>query len=132
MNAGAPAKPAATPAATPAPAKPAPPAPEPARPPRSAPVPGEYLYALTSAEDLAARQRAADAAAADAARRSGLAGLTLRTAWEDLREFLVGVPADLTAATGRRVPLGELLCRNDRLRGLGVALVLAALLGLAL
>lgn len=85
------------------------------------------LYAgLTSAERLAARQAAAEAATDASARRSSLAGLTLRTAWEDAREVLVGVPADLL--NGPDASLAAVFGRADRLRGLGVlALGLAVL-----
>jgi len=85
---------------------------------------------LTSAQELAARQRQADADAEESSRRSGLGGLTIRTALQDLREVVVGVPADLLE--DREVPLADLLARNDRLRGLGLLLLLAAVLSVAI
>lgn len=74
---------------------------------------------LTSAEDIAARQVRADREYTDRAHRSSLAGLTLRTALEDLREVVVGIPSDLYGASGD-LALWDVLTRNDRLRGLGL------------
>lgn len=92
---------------------------------------------LTSAQELARRQAAADREFADRARRSSLAGLTIRTALEDVREVLVGVPADLFGASssegdGGALPLAHLLAKNDRLRGLGLLCLAASLLAVAL
>lgn len=82
---------------------------------------------LTSAVDIARRQKAADEARAVRAKRSSLQGLTLRTALEDIREVLVGLPRDLYAAPEGRT-LADLLSKNDRLRGLGLlAAVLASI-----
>lgn len=85
---------------------------------------------LTSAEDLAARQDGANREAEARARRSSMAGLTLRTALEDVREAVVGVPADVYGQSGP-LSLAALLAKNDRLRGLGLLLLLLALLSLA-
>lgn len=85
---------------------------------------------LTSAVDIARRQKAADEARAVRAKRSSLQGLTLRTALEDIREVLVGLPRDLYASAGgpESLTLVDLLAKNDRLRGLGLlAAVLASI-----
>lgn len=84
---------------------------------------------LTSAVDIARRQAEADRVADAAARRSSMEGLTLRTALEDAREVLFGMPADLWG--GDAVALSDLLLKRDRLRGLGVLLVALALVALA-
>lgn len=84
---------------------------------------------LTSSVDIAARQAEANRVADAALRRSGMEGLTLRTAIQDAREALVGIPADLAA--GRPASLGDLLLKNDRLRGLGVVAIVVGLVVLA-
>lgn len=88
-----------------------------------APTSAAPQYAgLTSAVDIAARQRAANLASEEAARRSGLEGLTPRVAMQDVHEALVGLVGDVL---DRRVPLAEACTKNDRLRGLGLVLLLA-------
>ena len=90
------------------------------------------LYAgLTSAQELAARQAEANRQAEEAAARSSMAGLTLRTAMEDVREAVVGLPADLFGQSGA-VSLGDVLGKNDRLRGLGILVLLGALASIAI
>lgn len=86
---------------------------------------------LTSAQDLAARQEAADRQRESVAQRSSMAGLTLRTALQDLREVVVGIPTDLFGGSGT-LPLGEVVVKNDRLRGLGLLLLVTAVLAAAL
>ncbi len=66
------------------------------------------------------RQREQDAA---------MANLTLRTAFRDAGEALVGIPADMFGE--RPAPL-TVLTRNNRLRGLGVILATLGLAGLVL
>jgi len=96
------------------------------------PVIGTPTFAgLTSAQELVDRQAASDAAKAAAARRSSLAGLTLRTAWEDVTDVVVGIPSDLFGASGP-LSLRDLLAKNDRLRGLGLLVLLLALLAVAI
>ena len=80
---------------------------------------------LTSSADIALRQAEANRVADEALRRSGMEGLTLRTALADAREVLAGIPADIAAG---RASLGALLSKNDRLRGLGVVSILLGLL----
>ena len=94
---------------------------------------GEFsLYAgLSSAQDLAARQAEANRHAEEEASRSSMAGLTLRTAMEDVREVVVGIPADLFGQSGP-VSLADLVGKNDRLRGLGILALLGALLSIAI
>ena len=82
---------------------------------------------LTSAVDVASRQDLANRQADAALRRSSMEGLTLRTALQDAREALVGVPADVYAGAS----LADALLKNDRLRGLGVLAVAVGLLTLA-
>lgn len=82
---------------------------------------------LTSAADVASRQDLANRQADAALRRSSMEGLTLRTALQDAREALVGVPADVYAGAS----LADALLKNDRLRGLGVLAVAVGLLTLA-
>ncbi len=90
------------------------------------------LYAgLSSGQDLARRQAEADRLVDRAAARSSMAGLTLRTAMEDVQEVVVGIPADLFGQSGP-LPLWDVLNKNDRLRGLGILALLGALLGAAL
>ena len=84
---------------------------------------------LTSAQELVARQRAADGLYDQRARRASLSGLTLRTALEDVREVLVELPIEAYSSGGS---LAGLLTKNDRLRGLGLALLAGTLLALAL
>lgn len=80
---------------------------------------------LTSAEDIANRQRRANLRIALAARRSSLAGLTLRVALDDVKEVLVGVPRDLFESR-QPASLSSLFLKNDRLRGTGLLLLLFA------
>lgn len=77
---------------------------------------------LTSAADIAARQRAADREREEAAERASLESLTPRVALHDVHDVLVGLVGDVL---DRRVPLGRALAKNNRLRGLGILLLLA-------
>lgn len=98
------------------------PVPEPApgaEPPSSA---APRYAGLTSAADIAARQRAADRRRDVEARRASLEGLTPRVALQEVHEVLVGLAGDLL---DRRVPLARALARRNRLRGLGILLLLA-------
>ena len=99
------------------------------RPPtrRRAP-PAASLYAgLTTAQEVAAREAAQNRQAEARRTRSSLAGLTLRTAWEDVKEAVVGIPGDLYGASGP-LSLWELTVKRDRLRGLGLLLIALAIL----
>lgn len=102
-----------------------------AAPPTPAPGAMPQYAGLTSAQELAGRQAEADAQARARAARSSMSGLTIRTALEDLREVVVGIPADLFGQSGD-LALRDLLARNDRLRGLGVLLVSLSILAFAL
>lgn len=104
-------------------------APVPKRPGETTAFP--KLAGLTSAEDMAARQARADRDFAAKAHRSSLAGLTLRTALQDMREVLVGIPHDVYSSPGS-VSLWDLVTRNDRLRGLGLLVLTGALLAAAI
>ena len=98
---------------------------------RRSPVVVSLYAGLTTAKQVAARQ-ALQNRRIDARRtRSSLAGLTLRTAWEDIREVAVGIPADLYGASGP-LSLWDLAVKRDRLRGLGLLLIAVAVLTAAL
>lgn len=84
------------------------------------------LGPLQSTKGIAERQAAENARAEAAARRSGLEGLTIRVALEDVREVLWGIPHDLIHSP--RASLSDLFLKNDRLRGLGLVLILLATL----
>ena len=77
------------------------------------------------------RASAQDAQGEERAKRSSLAGITLRTAWEDLADVVVGIPSDLFGASGA-LPLADLLTKNDRLRGLGLLMLVLAFLAVAI
>lgn len=85
---------------------------------------------LTSAVDIASRQRLANVAEDRKLARSSMRGLTIRTALQDIREVLVGIPQDLRA--GRTMGLADLLLKNDRLRGVGLIMMLVGLAALVL
>ena len=85
---------------------------------------------LTTSEEIATRQARANERYDARIQRSSLAGLTLRTAWADMKEILVGFPEDLAAARTSK-SLWDLLGKNDRLRGLGLVLIVFAVLRLA-
>ena len=94
------------------------------RTPTASPAALPQYAGLTSAQELTERQRLVDADIDAAARRSSLAGLTLRTALRDVSDVVVGLPADLLSG-GTEVPL-SVVTRGDRLRGLGLLLVAMA------
>ena len=85
---------------------------------------------LTSAEQIASRQEQAEAVFEARTARSSLGGLTLRVALQDMREALVGVPADLFSSHG---PLNawDIFTRRDRLRGLGLWILILVVLAVA-
>lgn len=87
-----------------------------------------YTSGLTTSADVAERQDAEERQADATSQRSSLAGLTLRTAGEDMYAALTGIPADLYERRGR-VGL-EIFTREDRLRGLGLWLIVLSLLAL--
>jgi hypothetical protein len=84
---------------------------------------------MTAATDVAALQAGHDRKADARAARSSLAGMTLRTAWEDMHEALVGIPADLYGSPGP-VSLRDLFLKGDRVRGLGLWMAVLASLAL--
>lgn len=75
---------------------------------------------------MAARQQAADRERDGRVRRSGLGGLTLRTAYEDMVAFV------RNALFPDSYALSDIFVKQDRLRGLGVLLFLAGLLAMVL
>ena len=83
------------------------------------------IAGLTTAVDIADRRARHEALVDRTAHRSSLAGMTLRTVLEDLGEVIDGLPRDFSAE-GPRVSFYQLLARNDRLRGLGLALLVVA------
>lgn len=83
---------------------------------------------LTNAVDIATRQQLANAREDAALSRSSMRGLTIRTALEDIREVLVGIPEDLH--THHAIGLSGLVLKNDRLRGIGLLVLLVGLLAL--
>lgn len=93
----------------------------------------QYLYAgLTTPQEVASRQEQMNAEEDRRVARSSLEGLTLRTALEDVREVITGIPADLFGNSAEPLPLRDVLTKNDRLRGLGLLLLAVALLAVAL
>ncbi len=80
---------------------------------------------LTSAVDIADRQARTEALEDAIAHGSSLAGMTLRSVLMDIGEAMDGVPRDFVAR-GPRAPLRDVVLRKDRLRGIGLVLVLAA------
>lgn len=83
---------------------------------------------LTTAVDIATRQRLANAIHERKMNRSSMRGLTLRTAFQDIREVLVGIPHDYH---GRKsMALSTLLFKNDRLRGIGLLAIIIGILAL--
>lgn len=96
---------------------------------RVGPTDTPQFAGLTSARDIARRQETANRAFDAAARRSSLRGLTLRTALEDMREVIVSVPAELRG--DGPISLSTALLRSDRLRGLGLWLIVFALVHVA-
>lgn len=83
------------------------------------------LPALLTPQQLAARSELLQRDYEARAERSSLRGITLRTAAQDMREVLVGLPAD--AAAAGTVDLPALLGVNDRLRGLGMLMMVSGL-----
>lgn len=88
------------------------------------------LYAgLTSARQMAERQESANRKESAIAARASMEGLTLRTGLQDIREVILGIPHDLMNAT-RPQALWTTCSKNNRLRGMGLLLLIAALASL--
>ena len=85
-------------------------------------------YGLASSQDLITLQQEANDAAART-RQQSLKDLTYATAVADAHEALVGLTADLSGTTERH-SLKDMLLHENRMRGLGILLVVLALVGL--
>ena len=93
-------------------------------------LPVPKVAGLTTSAELTRRQLAINRAKAATAHRSSLAGLTLRVAMQDMREAVLGIPRDVARARNHRVSLGYIFLKNDRLRGIGLVLLLGSVLAL--
>lgn len=86
---------------------------------------------LTTSAELTRRQLAVNRAKAAAAHRSSLEGLTLRVAMQDIRDAVLGIPKDIARAAGGAnevVSLSDVFMKRDRLRGVGLVLVVCSVL----
>ena len=88
---------------------------------------GADLNLLATSQDLVDMQKRATELAARRKYESSWQGLTIRRGVADVREALLGIPADLFGNSGP-LPLGEVLTKGNRLRGLGIILAVAAAL----
>ena len=88
---------------------------------------GSDLNLLATSKDLVDMQKRATELAAKRKYESSWQGLTIRRAVEDAKEALLGIPADLFG-NSKPLPLGEVLTKGDRLRGVGIILAVAAAL----
>lgn len=92
---------------------------------------GNELNLLATSKDLVDMQKRATELAAKRKYESSWQGLTIRRAVEDAKEALFGIPADLFG-NSKPLPLGEVLTKRNRMRGVGIILaVVATLLMLA-
>jgi hypothetical protein len=82
---------------------------------------------LVTSKDLVDMQKRATELAAKRKYESSWQGLTIRRAVADAREAMLGIPADLFG-NSEPLPLGTLLTKGDRLRGVGILLAVAAAL----
>jgi hypothetical protein len=89
-----------------------------------------FYAGLSDPRAIAARARQEAAEEDRRAEQAGMQALTLRVAWLDAREALLGIPADLSRSPS--VPLGEALIKHNRLRGLAVLLLALGVLGVAI
>lgn len=80
---------------------------------------------LTSARQMAERQESANRRAEAIAAKASMEGLTLRTGIQDIRDVVLGIPHDLMNATCPQ-PLWTTCSKNNRLRGFGLLLLIAA------
>lgn len=89
----------------------------------------EPTYAgLTTSKEVMRHRDSVNHAATARMLRSATEGLTLRVAMEDMRDVLVGVPRDVHSG---KASLAELFGTGDRLRGLGLWLLTAAVCTIA-
>lgn len=86
-------------------------------------------YGVTPPSVLMQLQERANARAQAQRKRSEVASLTYEEALADAHEALVGITEDLSGATERK-GLKDMLTHNNRLRGLGILLIVLALVGL--
>lgn len=86
-------------------------------------------YGMASPQDVAALQKRANDDARQQYARSSLSGLSADVVAKDAGEALTGLMADLTGTTERR-SLADMLMYKDRMRGLGVLLIVLALVGM--
>ena len=89
---------------------------------------GVDLNLLATSQDLMDMQKRANELAVKRKYDSSWQGLTIRRAIADAREAMFGIPADLFGNSGNPLPLGELLTKNDRMRGVGIILAVVAAL----
>lgn len=86
-------------------------------------------FGITPPDKLVKWQAEANAEAAERYKQSSLAGLTYQSAVQDAHEALTGITADLLGTTSRK-SVKDMVTHNDRLRGLGILLIVLALVGL--
>lgn len=88
-----------------------------------------FSYGMTPSSDIMKMQQQANAASQKAYEKSSINSLTVDTAFGDAHEALVGLAEDLSGRSERH-SLKDMLLHGDRMRGLGVLLIAAALVGL--
>jgi len=84
------------------------------------------LNNLTTAKDIATLQNKVNKDAEMMYQQSTVRGMTLRNSVQDMREAITGIFSDLYK-NNMNVSVGELFTKDNRLRGLGLLLVLASL-----
>lgn len=84
-----------------------------------------------TADQLMQKQHQTNQAQAHAAEAAKLRYITVRTAVQDVRDALQGTLSDLWGNT-EPLPLSQLCTQGNRLRGLGLLLVMLAAAGLLL
>ena len=86
---------------------------------------------LATSENIAKLQNDTNILMEKVYKESTWKGLTLRLAVRDAYEALTGIPEDIYQNSGK-VSLKELLMKNNRLRGLGLLLVVISLVSILL
>lgn len=86
-------------------------------------------FGITPTDTLIELSKQANERVATSNARSSLASLTYETAIEEAHEALVGLAADLAGNTPRK-SLRDMFTHGDRLRGLGLLLIMVAFVGL--
>jgi hypothetical protein len=85
------------------------------------------LNNLTTAKDIATLQDKVNKNAEMMYQQSTVRGLTLRNGVQDMREAITGIFTDLYKNDMKKVSVGGLFTKGNRLRGLGLLLVLASI-----